>query len=72
MLKSIKLKKLWRYDKIIHESYITILKVKILSKHTHGPGSIDLTPRTFRADGQYTTDRTVVFREEEDRRYTDV
>jgi hypothetical protein len=41
----------------------------------HGPGSIDLTPRSFRADEQYTTDRTVVFpyvREEEERRYRDV
>ena len=50
----------------------TILKVKTLSKLTHGPGSIDLTPRSFRADGRYTADRTVVFlyvREEEDRRY---
>ena len=37
-----------------------------------GPGSVDLTPRSFRADGQYTAERTVVFpyvRGEEDRIY---
>ena len=47
------------------------LKGKTLSKLTHGPGSIYLTPRSFRAYGRYTTDKTVVFpyvKEEEDRR----